>query len=231
MSRCTMSRRCAYASASDDLARQPQRIVHRQRALPLQPLPKRLALDVRHHVVEDAVRLARVVHRQDVRMAQLARDLHLAQEPLGAERRGQLGPHHLHRHPALVLLVHGEVHRRHARPRRGSAPPCSGRPAPRSPWPPRTRRCWPRAAAPPGQSGWRHRSACRTALRAAVGCCRQGRCVRWFSGCFQGRWGGAFLDREITRKVPTPATACSLFPVPRFPRYCTPPLTPCPNSG
>ena len=145
-----------------------------------------LALDVRHDVVEEAVGLARVVHRQDVRMAELRRDLDLAQEPVGAERGGQLRPHHLHRHLAMVLQVRGQVHRRHPALAQDpldlvAAGQRLGRPVA-----PRTRRSWPCAAAPRGRSGWRRRSACRTAPRAAVGYCRPGRCVRWFSGCFQG---------------------------------------------
>ena len=97
-----------------DFARQPERLVHRQLRLALDPLLQRLAWHIRHHVVEHTVRVARIVHRQDVRMTELRRDLHFAQEPLGTERRGELGPHHLHRDLAMVLLVRGEVHRRHA---------------------------------------------------------------------------------------------------------------------
>ena len=41
---------------------------HRQLPLALQPLAQRLALDERHHVVEDAVGLAGVVQRHDVRV-------------------------------------------------------------------------------------------------------------------------------------------------------------------
>ncbi len=41
-------------------------------------------------------------------------DLDLAEEPLGPERGGQLGPQHLHRDLAVVLDVLGEVHGGHA---------------------------------------------------------------------------------------------------------------------
>ena len=74
-----------------DLARDLQRVLHRELGLARQAVPQRLALDVGHDVVEEAVGLARVVQRQDVGMAQVGRDLDLAQEPLGAERRPARG--------------------------------------------------------------------------------------------------------------------------------------------
>ncbi|HZI21522.1 MAG TPA: hypothetical protein VFD76_03370 [Gemmatimonadales bacterium] len=46
-------------------------------------------------------------------MGQARGDLDLAQEPLGAERRGDLGPEHFERDAAAVLQVGGEVNRRH----------------------------------------------------------------------------------------------------------------------
>ena len=47
-------------------------------------------------------------------MLQAGGDLDLAGEPLGTERGRQLRPKNLHRHPAVVLQVLGEVHRGHA---------------------------------------------------------------------------------------------------------------------
>ena len=47
-------------------------------------------------------------------MVQPRRDLDLAQEALGTERRGQLGPQHLDRHDPAMLDVVREVDRRHA---------------------------------------------------------------------------------------------------------------------
>ena len=52
-----------------------------------QRLPQRLALDVRHDVVEQPIHGARVEQRQDVRMLQGGGDLDLAEEPLGARLR------------------------------------------------------------------------------------------------------------------------------------------------
>lgn len=46
-------------------------------------------------------------------MAQLRRDLDLAQEAIGAQRFGEIGAHDLHRHLAMVLEVFGQIHRRH----------------------------------------------------------------------------------------------------------------------
>jgi len=46
-------------------------------------------------------------------MGELRRDLDLAQEPLAAERGGQLGAQHLERDGAAELEVAGEVDRRH----------------------------------------------------------------------------------------------------------------------
>ena len=40
-------------------------------------------------------------------------DLHFAEEAIRTKSRGQLRPHHLHRHTAIVLEVLGEVDRRH----------------------------------------------------------------------------------------------------------------------
>ncbi len=73
------------------LARDPQGLLERQLPLPLEPVPQRFPLDVRHDVKEELGRLPRIVQRQDVRVGQPGSDLDLAQEPLGAERCGDLG--------------------------------------------------------------------------------------------------------------------------------------------
>ena len=96
-----------------DFARDLERVLDRQLGLALDPVPQGLAFHVRHDVVEQALGLARFVHRQDVRMGEPCGDLHFAEEAIGAERRGELRPHHLHRHAAMVLEVLGEVDRRH----------------------------------------------------------------------------------------------------------------------
>ena len=91
-----------------DLAGDRQRLLHRQRADPVELLPERLALDVGHDVVQDAGVLARVVDRQDVGMGQAGGDLDLAEEPLGAEREGDVGPQDLDRDPPPLPQVLGD---------------------------------------------------------------------------------------------------------------------------
>jgi hypothetical protein len=102
-----------------DLDEQPHGLADGERAITRQPLPQRLAVHERHDIVEEAGtavglrHLARIEQRQHMRMAQLGRDLDLAQEALRPERGGQLGPQHLHRHPPPVFQVLGQVHGRH----------------------------------------------------------------------------------------------------------------------
>ena len=63
--------------------------------LPLEPLAKGLALDIGHHVVEEALRLARVVQGQDVGVLEVGGDLHFVDEALYADRGGQVPPEDL----------------------------------------------------------------------------------------------------------------------------------------
>ena len=73
--------------------------------LAVEPRAQRLALDERHHVVEQPVRLARVEQRQDVRMLQVRRDLDLGEEPLDPSDGAELGIEHLERDLAVVPEV------------------------------------------------------------------------------------------------------------------------------
>ena len=52
---------------------------------------------------------ARVQEREDVGMLQLGGDFDLAEEAVFTQRRGELRPEYLHRDPAVVLHVLGEV--------------------------------------------------------------------------------------------------------------------------
>ena len=97
-----------------DHAREMQCFVERQLAVAVELRPQRLALDVRHDVVEEAVGLARVMQRQDVGMIEAGGDLDLAEEAVGAERGGELGVEDLERDGAVVLAVVGQVHGGHA---------------------------------------------------------------------------------------------------------------------
>ena len=96
------------------LARDPHRVGHRQLLLAVHPVAHRLALDVRHHIEEEAVGLAAVEERQDVRVLQVGGGLDLAEEPLGADHGGEFRPQHLDRHLAVVLEVLRQVDRGHA---------------------------------------------------------------------------------------------------------------------
>ena len=80
----------------------------------MQALAERATGDVGHHVVEKLAGLAGFMHGQDVRVGEPRDDLDLFQEPLGAERGGELGPQHFERDDAVMLLVIGEVDRGHA---------------------------------------------------------------------------------------------------------------------
>jgi hypothetical protein len=77
-------------------------------------LAERLALDVAHHEEHESARFADAVDRHDVRMRQPGGETDLTQEPVGAHRRGELGPQHLERHHPVVLPVVRQIHRRHA---------------------------------------------------------------------------------------------------------------------
>src|SRR3990172_6607359 len=116
MSRCTTPCACASASASASSTRiltasptpPPRECVAAR-----EPLPQRLTLHVRHHIVEQAAGLSRVEQRQDVRMLELGGDLDLTQEPRAADRRAEILLQHLDRDLTVVLEVLGEVHGRH----------------------------------------------------------------------------------------------------------------------
>jgi hypothetical protein len=95
------------------LSSDPERVPHRELALPPQPVPERLALDVRHGEPEAAGRFARVVNRQDMGMLKASGELDLVLEALRAERCSELGVEDLERHQAFVLEIAGEVNRGH----------------------------------------------------------------------------------------------------------------------
>ena len=82
------------------LDRDPHRLVYGELPLPVQPLAERFAFHVGHHEVEQPVRLARVVERQDVRMLEPGDDLeipglrvapsHRLEDPVGARLEGEV---------------------------------------------------------------------------------------------------------------------------------------------
>ena len=69
---------------------------------------------MRLHVIEQPGGFPGVDQRYDVRMSELRRDADLAQEPLGAERRGDLGAQDFDGDLATVFFFFGQVHGRHA---------------------------------------------------------------------------------------------------------------------
>ena len=86
----------------------------RQPSLPQQPMSERLSLDVGHDVVEQPVDFAGREDRDDVRMAEVRREVHLSNEPLPQETGGYLGIQHFDRHPAMRMLLHRQEHPGHA---------------------------------------------------------------------------------------------------------------------
>jgi hypothetical protein len=91
----------------------PHGLVHRKLVLSVQPVPQALPLDVWHHVEEEAIRLARVEERKDVRVLEVGGRLDLGEEPFGTDHRRQLRLQHLERDLAVVLEVLGQVDRGH----------------------------------------------------------------------------------------------------------------------
>ena len=96
------------------LPRDPERFLHRELLLPPQPVPQRLALDVRHGEPEVAGGLARVVNGEDVGMLQACGELDLPLEPVGPDGDGELRKQHLQRDGAVVLEVASQVDGGHA---------------------------------------------------------------------------------------------------------------------
>ena len=96
-----------------DLAGDLERGLQRELALPCQPLAERLALGVGHDVVEQAVGLSGIVEWEHVRVLERGGDADLAEEPLAAQHRRQLGLEHLDGDPPVVLQVLSEKHDRH----------------------------------------------------------------------------------------------------------------------
>jgi len=96
------------------LAGQLDGLFYGKLGLLLEPLAQGLAGHVGHDVVEQAVHFTGVMQRKNVRVAQRRRYFDLAEEPLAAERGGQIGAQHLERHLAVVLEVVGQIDHGHA---------------------------------------------------------------------------------------------------------------------
>ena len=97
-----------------DVAGDVERGLERELALAQQPVPQRLALDVRHHVVEQPGGLPGGEDRHDVGVAELGGEVHLTDEPLAQQPVAQLGGDDLDRDPAVRVLLDGQKDPGHA---------------------------------------------------------------------------------------------------------------------
>jgi hypothetical protein len=84
--------------------------------LPVEPVPQRLALDVRHDIVEQPVGLAGVEEWKDVRVVEPGGEGDFAEEPLRAERGGDLWLQNLQGDGTIVLQIVGQIDRGHPAP-------------------------------------------------------------------------------------------------------------------
>jgi hypothetical protein len=94
------------------IAQDSGRVWKRESVVPRNPVAQRLTLDVRHDIVELAVRLARVVETDNVRVGHPGCDPDLVEKPLGS-RRSETLIEDLHRHRPVVPRVVSQVHRGH----------------------------------------------------------------------------------------------------------------------
>jgi hypothetical protein len=72
-------------------------------------LPERLSSDVRHHIIEKTIGLARVRHGEDVGVSEPGGDLYFPQEPLRGESLGDPRAEYLDGYAAAVLEILGEI--------------------------------------------------------------------------------------------------------------------------
>jgi hypothetical protein len=89
------------------------RVVDREPRRAEQPRAERLALDIRHCEIQNAVCLTGRQHRDDVRVLKLGDYLDLATEPLDVHT-GELRVKHLHDHPTIERTLASEEHPTHA---------------------------------------------------------------------------------------------------------------------
>src|SRR5207247_5589965 len=88
-----------------DFAQNPDGVTNGHCTITAELFPERLALDVGHHVVEEAVCLAGVVEWQDLRMLQIGRDLNLPQVALGSLLSGYDGAKYLDAYQELMICI------------------------------------------------------------------------------------------------------------------------------
>jgi hypothetical protein len=72
------------------LTRDPEGILNRQLVLPAESIAEGLALNIWHHVVQEAAGFARIEQRQNVGVTETGRGLDLAEETVRTNGRGQV---------------------------------------------------------------------------------------------------------------------------------------------
>src|SRR5580698_8023037 len=97
-----------------DLASDPQRIIKWELLLAEEPAAQRLTIDVGHGEPELPIRLAAVVHAQDVWVLEARADPDLPKESLGSHHLRQIGVQDLDGDGAVVPNVVGEKDGSHA---------------------------------------------------------------------------------------------------------------------
>ena len=97
-----------------DLDEDSDGVADRQLALAHDALAQRLPRNVRHHEVEQPVRLTGIEQREDARMLELRGDLDLPLKARGADGRGEIVAEHLDRDLAAVPHIVREVDGGHA---------------------------------------------------------------------------------------------------------------------
>ncbi len=96
-----------------DFVYDANRVLNRETSLAAQAIAQRAAGDVDGDVIQHPIGFTGVDERNEMRMRQSRRDRDLAEEPVGTERRQELGAEHLDRDLSSVLSLLGEVHGRH----------------------------------------------------------------------------------------------------------------------
>ena len=96
-----------------DFPDEAERVGERQHPFAVHPFAKRLPRHVRHDIIEQAVELARIEDRQDVRVSEPGRHANFTMKALGTDIGGDFGAQHLECHTAVVPQVVREVHYRH----------------------------------------------------------------------------------------------------------------------
>src|SRR5215210_2096684 len=90
-------------------SRDPDRVANWKLALALQTSAERLSLHVRHHIVQQPIRVSGIQQREDMRMLQLGGRLDLAEETLTSQRRRQLRMQDLDGYVAIMFDVLREI--------------------------------------------------------------------------------------------------------------------------